>query len=81
MKTTIDRAGRIVVPKPLRDELSLRGGQEVDISVRDGRIEIEPVTAPMRLVQREGVLVAEADPSPPVLTAEEVRDALEQVRR
>jgi hypothetical protein len=35
----------------------------------------------MRLVQREGVLVAEADPALPVLMAEQVRDALEQVRR
>lgn len=81
MRTTIDAAGRVVVPKPLREELALRAGQEVEVSVRDGRIEIEPITVPLRLVEREGVLVAETDTSLPQLTAEEVRDALERIRR
>ncbi|MBI2238987.1 MAG: AbrB/MazE/SpoVT family DNA-binding domain-containing protein [Actinobacteria bacterium] len=81
MRTTIDAAGRVVVPKLIRDELVLRAGQEVEISIRDGRIEIEPVTTPLRLVEREGVLVAEADTPLPPLTAEEVRDALERARR
>jgi AbrB family looped-hinge helix DNA binding protein len=35
MRTTIDTAGRLVVPKPLRDMLGLTGGEELDISVRD----------------------------------------------
>ncbi len=81
MRTTIDAAGRVVVPKPIREELVLRAGQEVEVSIRDGRIEIEPVTTPLRLVEREGVLVAEADAPLPPLTAEEVRDALERARR
>lgn len=81
MRTTIDAAGRLVVPKPIREELVLSAGQEVEVSIRDGRIEIEPVTTPLRLVEREGVLVAEADAPLPPLTAEEVRDALERARR
>ena len=36
MKTTIDAAGRIVVPKPLREALQL-----LDLEVRDGRLQIE----------------------------------------
>ena len=39
MRTTIDKAGRIVVPKALRDELSLTPGQELEISAVDGRLE------------------------------------------
>ena len=35
MRTTIDTAGRIVVPKALRDELGLVGGEELEIIVRD----------------------------------------------
>jgi AbrB family looped-hinge helix DNA binding protein len=81
MKATIDAAGRIVVPKRLRDELGLRAGQELEVSIRDGRIQIEPVTAALHLVERDGVLVAEADAPLPPLTAEEVRDTLERVRR
>ncbi|CAN5565391.1 hypothetical protein BH24CHL9_BH24CHL9_15280 [soil metagenome] len=41
MRTTIDPAGRIVVPKTLRDELGLTGGQELEIEARDGRLEID----------------------------------------
>lgn len=81
MKTTIDKAGRVVIPKRLREELGLRAGQEIEVSVRDGNIEIEPVPTPTRLVRRGKLLVAERDASIPPLTAEHVRDVLESVRR
>lgn len=82
MKTTIDKAGRIVIPKALRDELGLTAGQELEISAADGRLEIEPTPTPMRLVQDEhGYWVAEAERPMPVLTQEMVREVLEQIRR
>jgi AbrB family looped-hinge helix DNA binding protein len=81
MRTTMDSAGRIVVPKRLRDELGLKAGQEIDVSLRDGHIEIAPVSAELTLVERDGVLVAEPDREMPELTAEMVRDVLERVRR
>lgn len=81
MRITIDRAGRIVVPKAMRDELGLDGGAEVEIELVDGRIEIAPVTTPVRLVRRDGRLVAVADREMPPLTAELVRATLEQGRR
>jgi len=81
MKTTIDKAGRIVVPKAMRDELGLNGGTEVEISLVDGHIEIEPVTSHIRLERQNGRLVAVSDREMPVLTAEQVRDYLEKVRR
>ncbi|MCP9485750.1 MAG: AbrB/MazE/SpoVT family DNA-binding domain-containing protein [Gaiellaceae bacterium MAG52_C11] len=81
MKTTIDAAGRIVVPKRLRDELRLEAGQALEIAARDGRLEIEPRATPMQLVRREGSLVAVPDEPLPVLTANEVRETLEQLRR
>jgi len=81
MRTTIDTAGRIVVPKALRDELGLRGGEELDIAARDGRLEIEVPATPMRLERREGVPVAASDAPLPTLTAEAVRQTLERVRR
>jgi AbrB family looped-hinge helix DNA binding protein len=81
MRTAIDRAGRIVVPKALRDSLGLTPGEPLDISVRDGRLEIEPVSTPMRLVRRGKRLVAVPDIEVPALTADVVRDTLERVRR
>jgi AbrB family looped-hinge helix DNA binding protein len=81
MKTTIDSAGRIVVPKPLRDALGLRAGQSVEIRAGDGRLEIEVAATPMQLKKRgKGVVAVPDEPLPP-LTTEQVRDALERVRR
>lgn len=81
MRTTIDRAGRIVVPKALRDRLNLEAGAPLEIVARDGRLEIEPVAAPMRLVQRNGGLVAVADEPLARLSAQDVRAVVEAMRR
>ncbi len=81
MRTTIDRAGRIVIPKPLRDELGLTEGTEVEVSAWEGKLEIEVPPATMRLERRGKVTVAVPDHELPPLTATEVREALERVRR
>jgi AbrB family looped-hinge helix DNA binding protein len=82
MKTTIDRAGRIVIPKRLREELGLGGGEEVNVTLRNGYIAVEPVVARMKLVERDGFLAAEIEGyDGPPLTAEDVREVLERVRR
>jgi AbrB family looped-hinge helix DNA binding protein len=82
MRTTIDAAGRVVIPKQLRQAASLEAGQELEITERDGRIEIEPVSGPVQLVERDGFVAAEiADDDVPTLTATEVRDLLERTRR
>jgi AbrB family looped-hinge helix DNA binding protein len=81
MITTIDSAGRIVVPKPLRDELGFKPGQKLELSAVDGRLEVEHPTTPMRLVKRKGRLVAVADRPMPTLTSDMVRETLERTRR
>jgi AbrB family looped-hinge helix DNA binding protein len=81
MRTTTDAAGRVVIPKALRDALGLAPGQPLDIIARDGRLEIVPAPTPMRLVEEGEGVVAVADSELPPLTAELVRDTLEQVRR
>ena len=81
METTIDAAGRLVIPKAIRDALGLVPGQRLRIETRDGRVEIEPEPVEMRLVRRGKGLVAEAADEMPVLTAEMVRATLERTRR
>ena len=81
MKATIDAAGRIVVPKPLRQALGLKPGQPLDIRAGDGRLEIEIAPTPMQLKKRGKGVVAVPDDELPALTAQQVRDTLERVRR
>jgi AbrB family looped-hinge helix DNA binding protein len=81
MKTAIDGAGRIVVPKPLRDELGLRPGQVLDISAEDGRLEIGIAATPMALKRRGKGVVAVPDVPLPPLTSAQVREILDKTRR
>lgn len=81
MRTTIDGAGRIVIPKATRARLGLDAGRVVEIRERDGLLEIAPVAAALTLEQRAGGVVAvPGEPLPP-LTDEMVRATLEGTRR
>ncbi len=81
MKTTIDSAGRIVIPKAVRQALGLKPGQPMEIRAGDGRIEIEVAPTAVKLRKRGKGLVAVPDQQLPPLTAEQVRETLERVRR
>lgn len=79
MKVTIDAAGRLVIPKEIRRQAGLEPGMVLDVRFSNGRIEIEPEYAPVRLERRGHVLVAVHEGPVPVLTnemVEEVRHAL-----
>jgi AbrB family looped-hinge helix DNA binding protein len=81
MKVALDSAGRIVVPKSLRQALGLKPGQELEIRAGDGRLEIEIAPTSMRLKKRGKGVVAVPEAGLPPLTAEQVRETLERVRR
>jgi len=79
MRTTIDAAGRVVVPKALRDQLGFSPGSELELLAIDGRLE---VSVPSRVRVEDGPhgprLVADAAER---LTAAQVRELMEQGRR
>jgi AbrB family looped-hinge helix DNA binding protein len=80
MRTTIDAAGRLVVPKLLRDQLGFAPGTELEVEAVDGRLE---VVVPSRVRVEEGphgVRFA-ADAGATTLSAEQVRELTERGRR
>jgi AbrB family looped-hinge helix DNA binding protein len=81
MKTTIDRAGRLVVPKKIREEAGVSPGSELTIRVTDGRIEIEPAPLEVRLVKRGRLTVAVPRKRVSPLTDEIVGRTLNRLRR
>lgn len=70
-----------MVPKPLREALGLKPGQPLDIRASDGGLVIEITATPMRLKKRGKGVVAVPVGTLPKLTADEVRDTLDRVRR
>lgn len=57
MKTTLDRFGRVVVPKEIRDRLGLRPGAEIEIDEKGNEVVLKPVEQGPALMVKEGVLV------------------------
>lgn len=55
MRTTIDAAGRVVIPKSLRERSGITAG-EVEISLDGAAIRIESVAAD-DLVEQDGILL------------------------
>ena len=80
MKTTIDAAGRVVIPKRVRDAAGLQPGTEVTVDFHDGKINIEAVSKPVKVVRKGSFYVLRAPKGTPPLTVEKVNEILERVR-
>lgn len=57
MKTTIDKAGRIVVPKALREAVGLTPGSTVDISEYGDGLHLAPGGRGGRILEEDGLKV------------------------
>jgi AbrB family looped-hinge helix DNA binding protein len=58
MRTTIDKAGRVVIPSAIRDRAGLSPGAELEVIADDFGVRLERVAAGPRLVKVGKRLVA-----------------------
>lgn len=79
-RTTIDSAGRLVIPKAVRQAAGLQPHVPLEVRVREGRVEIERAPVEVRIEMRGKVAVAV--PTEPVvgLTTEEVERIRREIR-
>lgn len=79
MKTTVtlDKAGRVVLPKTLRDELHLAPGDTIDLTVEGERVTLRPRRTVPPLQKERGVWVFRIGEP---LTAMETRETLRGIR-
>ena len=75
METTIDRFGRIVIPKRIRDDFNLKTGAPLRIVEGDNEIVLKPIEDEPSLIEKDGVLVFTGK------AVGNIEDNLEQSRR
>ena len=74
---TIDRGGRIVIPKPLREKLNLVPGDSLELESAGEQITLRPVRGTAPLKKEHGVWVFRAGQSLPASSTDEM---LQQIR-
>ena len=75
----IDKAGRIVLPKPLREQFHLLPGDKLRLSVESNSFRLEPAHPGGELIRKGSVLVFTGDFAEPITTAK-VNEIIEQQR-
>jgi AbrB family looped-hinge helix DNA binding protein len=76
-KVTLDRAGRVVLPKTLRDELHLSPGDTLDLTVKGDEVTLRPRRGATPLQKERGVWVFRTGKP---LTADETAETLRAIR-
>ena len=79
MKTTIDHAGRLVIPKHICRESGIMPGMPLEVRWENGAITITPAPVPVKLERKGRLLVAVPSKDTPLcgmrlLTGHEVYD-------
>ncbi len=63
MKTTIDKAGRLVIPKEIREQAGLKPGVKLKVDCYYGKVVIEPICK-IKLFRKGSLLVSRAVGAP-----------------
>lgn len=83
MEATVDRFGRVVIPKRVRDDLGLRPGTVLLVEERGAAVSLTPLTGTEPLIDEGGVLVfrGRAAGDLPAGVAESREERLEDLAR
>ncbi|HWM09966.1 MAG TPA: hypothetical protein VNO82_11495 [Solirubrobacteraceae bacterium] len=81
MRIPIDAVGRVVIPKPLRQELGITGPAEIELRAVDGGLELTVPDVPAHVEVRDGVPVIVTDRAMKPITVEGARAAIDRSRR
>lgn len=81
MKVTIDSAGRVVIPKQVRERLGLTAGSALELDELGDHVELRPAGRDVWIDRSDGRPVARTDADAPRLTAEDVRQLVDRQRR
>ena len=57
METTLDRFGRVVIPKHVRDNMGLEAGTILQIEKEGKKIVLHPVQREPQVMEKKGILV------------------------
>jgi AbrB family looped-hinge helix DNA binding protein len=76
-KLTLDKAGRVVIPKKLRDELHMAPGDAFELESTDEKIVLKPVREEATMFKKDGMWVIKTGKP---LTVEDVNAVIESVR-
>ncbi len=79
MKLYLDKSGRVVLPKPLRQRLGLRAGATLEATEAAEGLLLRPITERPSLVERDGFLVHTGQPTR-AFDWQQLSDDLEQER-
>jgi AbrB family looped-hinge helix DNA binding protein len=77
VRLTIDKAGRVVIPKPMREELHLEPGDSLDLERAGEQITLRPVRGTGPLTKEHGVWVFHSGQP---LSASATDEMLHQIR-
>jgi len=80
MRLVIDKAGRVVIPKPLREELHLQPGDSLEIESSGEQITLRPVRGTGPLTKEHGVWVFRAGQPLPASVTDEMLQQLREER-
>jgi AbrB family looped-hinge helix DNA binding protein len=76
-RLTIDKAGRVVIPKPLREELHLEPGDSLEMESAGEQITLRPVRGTRPLIKEQGVWVLHTGQPLPASATDQM---LQQIR-
>jgi AbrB family looped-hinge helix DNA binding protein len=77
----MDSAGRLVIPKEVRQQAQIKPGTPLEVRLREGHIEIEPAPLDIAIRRRGRLLVAVPHEAVPPLKSETVEETRRRVRR